>query len=815
MSKRGYLIPSNINPPDELCFQVPVPNDPGYVRAFWGQMQELSRWGIWDREPTKSGTLAARRWHESYQRITDCEGGAVIPYNSCGDVFMPDSPFISWAPNDPVASPDYKPFGYKNPPWVRPADAIAGTQLIGIEDTDVITTMLQVAGGYDFALSVTTFLYGVLFAGLPRFTVHVSGAGTVELHLLKVPFGGRAFINADNSLTNNKFVDLSTFSFADLGSYIAQFGAVLGIFAGTLFVEEIVEIQLDEPGDHEIHVTMIPTVSVDTFIGFGGGLRSVNFCGEVIGVDSFMPEFQIQGVDLVWRPNSNTGWINLGRVVGHDGEIGQQGIPGVCEPCASQVGLAVPENPEYYKRAARVLAAGVFDDLIRVLVNGGVDYAWAYDAKSLESGLPSSLRHNLEFTDKIGVLAELDSDANDWWVAAYADAVHRETIIARAACELLEMYENETPLAFPVDLLSGDKTLVDYINDAGAIAAETEIVTSADEYLVAQAIIQQLAVYASHFPQSYIHAVYWEANLSAVTEIENYICSDLFSYWCRAFDFTLSRQDWTEFPSNSTYTSSVGFEDGLTIQGANYRREAIATLFLPGESLVTDISIDYLVTPGTSGASLHTDYYNNGVWVGGTNHDITDSGTYAFNDLEFTADQIIVSVWAGYDTGSDPGGSATITAVSINGEGVAPSGGENCVPSTWEIFGGGANGEGAFYAEILTAWDATAMNWVSTTPGTSTHEAIIALDIPTGGVLTELEFTHQTYTSIDRVASYRKEGSANVQVWHYTEDTEDTHLVYPPGFVGPCTLWILVDGEGATKSRILSVRAKGTGISPE
>jgi hypothetical protein len=745
----------------------------------------------------------------------DCQDQVEIPYNSCGDVFMPDSPFISWAPNDPVASPDYKPFGYKNPPWVRPADAIAGTQLIGIEETDVITTMLQVAGGYDFALQVTTFIYGILFAGLPRFTVHVSGAGTVELHLLKVPFGGRAFINADYSLTNNKFVDLTTFGFADLGSYIAQIGALVGIFGGTLFVEEIVEIHLEEPGDHEIHVMMLPTVSADTFIGFGGGLRSVNFCGDVRGVDSFMPEFQIQGVDLIWRPNISSNWINLGRVVGQDGEPGQQGIPGVCEPCADQIGILPPVSPNYYYRATRVLVEGVFADMMHSFLNAGVDGVFAYTANSLESGLPSSLRHNPSLTLKTGNALEVDADAKTWLSGLYINEPARVLVVAYAACELLPILQNWGSEPFPFDKYVAAKSFSTYVQEAWTISELQIQVDFAPTYLLAQSLLQQLMVYAYTYPTTFIQAVNWEANLSAVTAIESFLCEDQYSHWCRFYDFEEELWAWVSM-SGTTYTEDVGFEDGLyTLNGSTQNRSATIRQLLSGESLITRIAVTYDIEPSDTEGLLVYAVYNNGLLIGTDDAIVDIPATFVFEDINLTGNEIIIRLDAGSAVGVDPGGSATIKSVQTHGEGVAPAHGVACGVATWEIFSGGVNGEGLFYPVVLTEWDAVNLNWVSTTPGTSTHEVTVGLDIPSGSVLTELEFTHQTYTSIDRATAYRKEGSANQQVWHYTEDTEDTHLVYPVGFDGPCTLWILVDGQGATKSRLLSVRAKGTGISPE
>lgn len=60
--KRGYLIPETIQPETNISVCVPIPNDPNHIRAFLGQVDMLGYWWTWEREQTKSGTLAASVW---------------------------------------------------------------------------------------------------------------------------------------------------------------------------------------------------------------------------------------------------------------------------------------------------------------------------------------------------------------------------------------------------------------------------------------------------------------------------------------------------------------------------------------------------------------------------------------------------------------------------------------------------------------------------------------------------------------------------------------------------------------------------------
>lgn len=64
----GYILPTVIDPDENICICVPIPKDWGHVRAFLGQLTELSKWQTWEKDGTTNASLAARRWFE----IVDC-----------------------------------------------------------------------------------------------------------------------------------------------------------------------------------------------------------------------------------------------------------------------------------------------------------------------------------------------------------------------------------------------------------------------------------------------------------------------------------------------------------------------------------------------------------------------------------------------------------------------------------------------------------------------------------------------------------------------------------------------------------------------
>jgi len=66
--KTGYLIPENIDPDENICVCVPVPKDWGHIRAFMGQLTELSKWITWEKTGGTEAAQAARRWFD----ITEC-----------------------------------------------------------------------------------------------------------------------------------------------------------------------------------------------------------------------------------------------------------------------------------------------------------------------------------------------------------------------------------------------------------------------------------------------------------------------------------------------------------------------------------------------------------------------------------------------------------------------------------------------------------------------------------------------------------------------------------------------------------------------
>ncbi len=82
--RKGYLLPTVLEPASyrEVC--VKIPDDPAHVRAFLGQIYRLQYWNTWQRNPTKEGRLAARAWQIPYDAVV----AALDAAEGCGSTML-------------------------------------------------------------------------------------------------------------------------------------------------------------------------------------------------------------------------------------------------------------------------------------------------------------------------------------------------------------------------------------------------------------------------------------------------------------------------------------------------------------------------------------------------------------------------------------------------------------------------------------------------------------------------------------------------------------------------------------------------------
>lgn len=85
----GYKLPEVIEPDENCCICIPIPNDFNHKMAFLGQLDELGYWWTWERDPDKKGREAAAVWRKIVECIREemdmsgcgCDGDRGQPTN--------------------------------------------------------------------------------------------------------------------------------------------------------------------------------------------------------------------------------------------------------------------------------------------------------------------------------------------------------------------------------------------------------------------------------------------------------------------------------------------------------------------------------------------------------------------------------------------------------------------------------------------------------------------------------------------------------------------------------------------------------------
>lgn len=179
-AKKGYLLPEVIDPVDNICICVPIPKEWGHIRAFLGQLTELSKWQTWEKDGTTSASQAARRWFDIATCVAeeiDCamaeKGcgcsdpvGRIYRHNPTTDrLEQSDDGGGTWedAPDPRYDSPVFEPQAGDTPDEIKCLSATNATiyfkdELMG-QATEWTTLTTVIAG-------IITVLVGLLTGGL-------------------------------------------------------------------------------------------------------------------------------------------------------------------------------------------------------------------------------------------------------------------------------------------------------------------------------------------------------------------------------------------------------------------------------------------------------------------------------------------------------------------------------------------------------------------------------------------------------------------------------------------------------------------------
>lgn len=300
--------------------------------------------------------------------------------NDCVDYPTSFTRIIEWIPNNPYAEvqPSYNP-------WYR---LLVDNDITGQRAGDILADLTSI--GVDPLEPIPD-----PSPELPRYRVTVEGTGTLELHMVSVPFGGMAQVQVDGDVLQLTYVDLNQ----DFASVPPE------LYSANVWVHEFTT-----PGVHFVDVTILPRLNDEAtaFLGWGGGLRKIVLCGfnEPAAVPMFQftnecgLEYRFTEADE-WTPVP--GWTEFAALCfqGPTGAAGEAGAPGQAGPPGYDDDGDVPTPtgaPSEDKRCnvATAIADGALERYqdwltawIAVLTDNANDYYAAYN--DLVEGAQASL----------------------------------------------------------------------------------------------------------------------------------------------------------------------------------------------------------------------------------------------------------------------------------------------------------------------------------------------------------------------------------------------------------------------------------------
>lgn len=366
MGKFGSNLPSVLNPLGEICVQVYIPAHPDYVKLFVRAVRMLEVQRMYARDETMEGAkIVVEQWRD--RTITPLIDALANGTGLCQDLggdcltYPPFASFVTYYPQNPYTEPDLVPEGFEEPPfYINGKDA--SHDLPNYEQGDVLVSFgaLNIEPSWD--LSKT-----------PRIELCLEGSGILELHLLAIAQGGVAIVSLDNP------VDLGDIIAGIVGEGIEIIDLnqdVVSLPPETA-EEIIIELEVPTEGEHVVYIYYFPQVNDSIlFVGFGGGLRSIELCGNLRpcgtpappppppleGVTELKPEFQFTadcGMEYRLRDQENNivqdwtpvaGWVDNAELCFGSGDMAT--VEEICEGVSCAIEKAAVAIIQGYKAGA-------------------------------------------------------------------------------------------------------------------------------------------------------------------------------------------------------------------------------------------------------------------------------------------------------------------------------------------------------------------------------------------------------------------------------------------------------------------------------
>lgn len=191
-------------------------------------------------------------------------------------------PAIGYYPNHPVLTPDYIAPGYSAPAWKN------NVTEAGYAPTDAIMEPLS--------LDLFADIGELIGAGVPSWTLTFEGIGEIDVRFMSQIQGGAVWVFPDGNPLLGDMVDLNWRDLTDFASIGAlyEFIEILQQDPGIFEVEYTKEFTTEGP--HTLTAWYLPVGELEPpFLGLGGGLRSIQICGEItLESESVLPYTLVQ-----------------------------------------------------------------------------------------------------------------------------------------------------------------------------------------------------------------------------------------------------------------------------------------------------------------------------------------------------------------------------------------------------------------------------------------------------------------------------------------------------------------------------------------
>lgn len=308
-----HKIPSVLIPQGDICVPLYIPANSDYVGLLVGAIRSLTYDVHYMRDEARSAVTV----REQFLQRTLLPLIDALENGQCGEPhcidFPSNDPIITYYPQNPFTEPSLVPSGYLTPPFTRWADFIplvpdwlqdwlAGqlTELTGYEANDIIVDISSLPLQADWN--------DILSGSMPQISIAVSGVGTMKLHLLNFPLGGRAIITVDTQ-PNIADIFLGILGQAESSIELNRDLIALPIESNSVIIHEV---EINTYGNHTVYITFVPVIDDSSIpINFGGGLRKIELCG--FGVSPMIVE-DIRLNNCVLEKQENGVWVTVGSI---------------------------------------------------------------------------------------------------------------------------------------------------------------------------------------------------------------------------------------------------------------------------------------------------------------------------------------------------------------------------------------------------------------------------------------------------------------------------------------------------------------------